>query len=203
MIRIAVLILLQAAALLAPVSVLAPATALGAGYLSTRKAVSPRIRLGALFFATMFVAFGVMAAAERAVFKMPSPGLGHYAELAVRGFASYCAIVAGTRMWTFMEFLCFLKKIRIPDYIITTLFLMAQDLAVLGRLVEDVSRTVRARGSGVTGRRKIRLLARASKNFLILAVNKYAFRHEHILARGLDLALPLDEWRARERQHQG
>jgi len=162
MIRLAVLIALQAFALLAGVPYLAPAAVLGAAALSTTREGFHRVRAGFLFFSSMFAAICLMAWLDHALFRLPSPDLGHSAALSLRGLASFLAALAAVRMFTLTEVLCFLKKLRAPDYILTMAYLMVQDFGVLGRLAGEMGRSIRARGAGARGSRRLRLLARAS-----------------------------------------
>jgi hypothetical protein len=149
-------------------------------------------------FISFFAILSLMAIAEDILGSTP-PEFGRYAALALRGYASFLVALAGTTMFSLTEVLCFLKKIRIPGYILTMIYLMVQDLAVFARLAAETARTCRVRGSGLHGLAKMRLIAHASGNFVILAALKFRNRHEHLLARGLALDLPLDDWRARER----
>jgi hypothetical protein len=202
MIRLAVLAGLQAAALLAGWPILAPATATGLGILLAGRGGARRIRLGAIMFVSFFAAVSLLAAAEYILKISGPPGYGRYAILSLRGFASFLIALAGTRMFTLTEGLCFLRRMRIPGYVLTMIYLMVQDLAVFVRLVDAMSESIRARGAGIRKFAKIGMLAHASGNFMVLAAGKYRYRHEFLLARGLDLDLPLDDWRSRERLRQ-
>lgn len=202
MIRLALLLALQAAALSAGWPVLAPAAAVGAGWLMAYRDGVRRVRLGAVMFTSFFAAVSLLAAAERFLKISGPPDFGRYAILSLRGFASFLVAVAGTRMFTLLESLCFLKRLRIPGYMLTMTYLMVQDLAVVGRLAGDMSESIRTRGAGIRGLGMIRLLAHASGNLVIAAIGRFRFRHEHMTARGFDLDLPLDDWRARERLRQ-
>jgi len=202
MIRAAILLILQAAALLSGPLFLGPAAAAGMGYLLSHRECRPRIRFGALFFAVFFLSLCLMSLVESALLGLTPPEYGRYALLSLRGYASFLVILAGTTMFTLVEVLYFLKKVRVPGYILTMLYLMVQDLTVLTRLAIETNRTVRARGAGLGLISRIRLIVHASNNFVIFAAVKFRYRHEHILARGLFLDLPLDDWRAHERLRQ-
>jgi len=202
MIRAAILLILQAAALSTGSLFLGPAAAAGTGYLLTRRECRPRVRFGALFFAVFFLGLCLMGLAESTFLGRSAPEYSRYALLALRGYASFLVVLAGTTMFTLTEVLCFLKKLRVPGYILTMIYLMVQDLAVFNRLAAETSRTVRARGAGLRLASRIRLTVHATKNFIIFAAVKFRYRHEHILARGLSLDLPLDEWREHERLRQ-
>jgi hypothetical protein len=202
MIGAAILLILQAAALFAGPLFLGPAAAVGTGYLLLHRICLPRIRFGALFFAVFFLSLCFMGLAESAL-GLSAPDYGLYALLALRGYASFLVVLAGMTMFTFVEVLCFLKKMRVPGYILTMLYLMIQDLAVFSRLAAEISRSVRGRGAGVGPLARIKLMVHASKNFIIFAALKFRYRHEYILARGLSMDLPLEDWRAREHLPQG
>ncbi len=202
MTRAALILLLQAAALLAGPLLLVPAAAAGTGYFLSRRKGRSRVRFGALFFAVFFLGLCLMGLTE-GVLGLSDPEYGRYALLSLRGYASFLVVLAGTTMFTLAEVLCFLQKIRVPGYVLTMLYLMVQDLAVLNRLAAETSRTVRARGAGIGLAARVKLAVHAAKNFVVFSALKFRYRHEHILARGLSLDLPLDDWRARERQPQG
>ncbi len=203
MIRLVALIALQAFALLAGPAPLAAAVLLGAAALSTTRPGARRVMTGALIFSSMFAVIGVMGGIERALFKSGAPDLGRSALLSLRGLASFLAALAATRMFTLAEVLCSLKRLGAPDYLLTMAYLMIQDLHVLGRLAGEMGRSIRARGADARGWRRIRMLARASGNFVSLAADTFRDRHEHLQARGLALALPIEAWRDRELRNQG
>jgi hypothetical protein len=199
MIRLALLLTLQAAALAAGWPALAPAAALGAGWLLTRPEASRRVRLGFVLFASFFIGLSVMAAAEQSLGLSGRPDFRAFAVLSLRGFASFLVAVAGARMFTLLEILCFLKRLRVPGYILTMTYLMVQDLAVVGRLAAATAETSRARGAGVRGLARVRLSARAAGNLIVTAAGRFRYRHEHMDARGVTIDLPFEEWRAYER----
>jgi len=197
--RLALLLALQATALAAGWPILAPAAALGAGWLLTRRGGSRRVRLGFVLFAFFFVGLCLMAAAEHWLGLAGLPDIGAFAVLSLRGFASFLVAVAGARMFTLIEILCFLKRLRVPGYVLTMTYLMVQDLSVVGRLAGEMGESIRARGACVRGFAKIRLLARATGNLIIAAIGRFRYRHEHMDARGVTMDLPFEEWRAYER----
>lgn len=201
MIKTAFLLLLQAAALAAEPLVIGPAAAAGTVYFLAGRKSRTRVRLGAWLFLAFFAFLCLTGLAEGA-FGISIPDYGRYALLALRGYASFLVALAGTMMFSLSEVLCFLKKLRVPGYVLTMIYLMIQDLAVFNRLAGDTHRTVRSRAAGLGRLARIRLTINAAKNFVIFAALKFRYRHEHILARGLTLDLPLDDWRARERLRQ-
>lgn len=203
MIRLLALMALQALALLAGPVPLAAAVTIGAATLSITGPGFRRVRTGVFLFSSLFAALGLMGWVEHALFKSPAFDLSRAALLSLRGFASFLAAVAAIRLFTLPEALCFFKRLRTPDYLLTMAYLMVQDFHVLARLAGDMGRSIRARGAGARGWQRIRMLAGASGSFVSLAVDTFRDRHEHIQARGLSLALPVEAWRDRELRHQG
>lgn len=201
--RLVALIALQAVALLAGPAPLAAAVAIGAAALSATRPGFRRVRTGFLIFSSMFAALGLMGRIEQAFFRAPAPDLSRAALLSLRGLASFLAALAAIRMFTLPEALCFLKRLRTPDYLLTMAYLMIQDFHVLGRLAGEMGRSIRARGAGARGWRRTRMLAQAAGSFVSLAFDTFHDRHEHIQARGLALALPVEAWRDREIRRQG
>ncbi len=197
--RLALLLALQTTALAAGWPILAPAAALGAGWLLTRRDVHRRIRLGFVLFASFFIGLSLMGAAEQSLGLAGPPDLAAFAVLSLRGFASFLVAVAAARMFTLLEILCFLKRLRLPGYILTMTYLMVQDLAVVGRLAGATAESIRARGACARGPARLRLLARAAGNLIITAIGRFRYRHEHMDARGVTIDLPFEEWRAYER----
>lgn len=203
MMRLALLAAMQAFAIFAGWLFLAPVAGLGAVALSLRPAGFRRVRTAAVFFAAMLVAITLLSKLERAMIGPPASDAGGAAILALRGFASFLAALTATRMFTLVEILSVLRRMRTPEYVLTMTYLVVHDFGVMGRLAADMSRAIRSRGAGVRGLRRIRLMARASGNFLIMTTEKFRRRHEYIQARGLDSALPIESWRERERLRQG
>lgn len=201
MIKAASLLVLQAAALLAPPLALVSAAAAGTALFLIRPRSRARVRLGAWFFLIFFAFLCLSGLIEKAL-GLSVPDYGRYALLALRGYASFLVALAATMMLTLTEVLCFLRKIRIPGYILTMIYLMVSDLAVFNRLVAEIRRTIRSRADGLGFRARMNLTVHAAKSFVVFAAAKFRYRHEHILARGLSLDLPLDDWRARERLRQ-
>lgn len=201
MTRAALLLVLQAAALFAGPLVVGPAAAAGTVYFLARRTSRGRLLLGAGMFAAFFAVLCLAGMIESAL-GVSIPDFGRYALLTLRGYASFLAVLSGMTMFTLAEVLCFLKAIRIPGYILTMIYLMVNDLEVFNRLAGETLRSVRARGAGLDRRDRIRLTIHAAKSFVVFVAVKFRYRHEHILARGLSLDLPLDDWRARERLRQ-
>lgn len=196
--RAALLLLFQAAALLADPRFLAPATVAAAAWFAGRKESRSRVLLGTGVFGMFFFVLCLLGAVE-GFLRLSAPDYGCYALLTLRGYASFLVVVAGTAMFTLAEILCFLKRIRVPGYILTMVYLMVHDLSVFVRLASETGRAVRSRGAGLRLPQRLKLTIHAARNFMVFAVLKFRLRHEHIQARGLSLDLPLDEWRARER----
>ncbi len=201
MIKAAVLFLGQAAALIAPPLVVVPATAAGTALFLARRQSRGRVRLGAGLFFVFFLVLFLSGLVEGAL-GISVPDYGRYALLALRGYASFLVALAATLIFTLTEVLCFLKKVRIPGYILTMIYLMISDLAVFNRLASEMRRTVRSRDDGLGLWARMNLTIHAAKSFVVFAAAKFRYRHEHIQARGLSLDLPLDDWRTRERLRQ-
>lgn len=199
--RAALLLILQAAALFAGPLVVGPAAAAGTAFFLFRRASRGRLFLGAGMFAAFFAVLCFAGLIESAL-GVSIPDFGRFALLTLRGYASFLAALWGMTMFTLAEVLCFLKAIRVPGYILTMTYLMVNDLEVFTRLAGETRQSVRCRGAGLGRRDRIKLTVHAAKSFVIFAAVKFRYRHEHILARGLSLDLPLDDWRARERLRQ-
>ena len=199
--RAALLLVVQAAVLFAGPLVVGPAAAAGTVVFLARRTSRGRLLLGAGIFAAFFAVLGIAGLTE-SVLGLSIPDFGRYALLTLRGYASFLIVLIGMTMFTLLEVLCFLKTIRIPGYILTMIYLMVNDLDVFNRLAGETRRSVRSRGAGLGRRDRIKLTVHAAKSFVIFAAVKFRFRHEHLLARGLSLDLPLDDWRAHERLRQ-
>jgi hypothetical protein len=202
MIRAALLLLLQGAVLAAGPLFVGPAAAAGTALFLARRRKRSAVLLGAGMFAAFFAVLCLMGLAESAL-GLSLPDYGRFALLTLRGYASFLIALAGTTMFTLTEVLRALKTIKVPGYILTMIYLMVRDLAVLNRLAAETGKTVRSRGAGLGRRARAALAVHAAKNLVIFAALKFRYRHEHIQARGLSLDLPLDDWRAVERQSQG
>lgn len=200
--RAALLVFLQAAAFLAGPRLLAPAAAAAAAWFAERKESRSRVLFGTSVFGMFFIVLCLLGAVE-GFLRLSAPDYGRYALLTLRGYASFLVVVAGTSMFTLAEILCFLKRIRVPGYVLTMVYLMIHDLSVFARLASETGWSVRSRGAGLRLPQRIKLAIHAARNFVVFAALKFRHRHEHIQARGLSLDLPLDEWRARERLPQG
>ena len=201
MIKAAALLLLQAAALTAGPWVVGSAAAAGSAFFLSSRMSRGRVRLGAGLFTAFFASLCLGGLIEGAL-GLSSPDYSRYGLLTLRGYASFLVALAGTRLFTLAEVLCFFKKIRIPGYILTMIYLIVCDLSVFNRLAAETHRSVQSRTVGLGRRDRVKLTVHAAKSFIIFAAMKFRYRHEHILARGLSLDLPLDDWRARERLRQ-
>jgi len=198
-IRLSVFLALQAFALFAGWPLLAPAAAAGAFWLAIRPGGARRVLPGAALSAAFFASACLLAGLERWLGWAGRPEIGRYGVLALRAFASFLVASAAVRSFTLIEMLCLLKRLRVPGYLLTMIYLMVQDLSVLSRQARAAAETIRIRGAGAGGSAKIRLLAHAAAGFTVAAAVRFRRRHEHMDARGLGLDLPLEAWRARER----
>ncbi|MBN1938741.1 MAG: hypothetical protein JW843_04085 [Candidatus Aminicenantes bacterium] len=201
MIKTVLLLILLAAALCAGPLIVGPAAAAGTAFFLARPRSRGRVRLGAGLFIVFFAVLCLSGLVESAL-RISVPDYGRYAILTLRGYASFLAALAASMIFTLTEVLCSLKKIRVPGYILTMIYLMISDLAVFNRLASEIRRTVRSRADGRGFRVRLGLTVHAAKSFVIFAAVKFRYRHEHIQARGLSLELPLDDWRASERLRQ-